>query len=879
MTLSPKISILPQSLEEYIDDIDINYKTPKDNFLGTFIGRILTLQLSQLNGEIPKEVTIEIEIDGNSKKQPAFIISQPNKDEISEEVELKGYDYSIKFDVPFDSSIIQFPCTNLELAQAICNYCGVELENVDFINNNFIITSQKVDSKNNCREIIGMIACDAAGIAFMNENNKVEIRSITETDIVIDDIFEHNFTQKIGPINSVVIAREPISDYIVLKDDESISNNGLTEMKITNNVLIDDNREEAIIPIFNKLNGIEFICATVETYEGFKVKPFDLVKINNQKILVTNINIKYPNILDGSIGSEQLTKTESNYKIAKGIEKRLINAEAKVDKVTGEITQLAQQTTDHEEKISQIEQDVSSITQQVSEIADITRTVIENNEVHITEAMPVEPGTFKIYGHSTYFKYLYPSEELYPSDNLYPAGDYFTLCLDKQSRDNPSEEKKEFRIELEEPLRHFNDVYDEFYVSNVDSVAKVIRRVGINSDGTLYVLENETEETIGELHLLLFEGDNYIYVKEFHNLKYEIEYAILNNFTKNFATSLEVSSKISQTSSQIMQEVNKKVDEEEFGTQLTLNYEALQLAWNQISQYLKMEGINGKATLNIYDKNNNRLMSLSNTGQKFYRNDGTEIGDIGLLTDSEGKNQLVFSLNTESSRDGMAWGIKNSAGKFFPIFQMVAFDYAEQSEYGGYFQMVATLDMLSNEIKLMDTKIVGEVVGGITVYDENGNNYISLGTDNFSICNNQIKFYQNSLGSYTLNFYQNNIANVNNLEAKTISAEDVVADTIVQTSIKQKKKYVKRTDKKALELIGQADICQYQFKGEKTKGHRHYGLVIGENYNCPNEVIAQNGKGIDTYSMISIAWKAIQELKKENEQLRKELEEVKNEKN
>lgn len=40
---------------------------------------------------------------------------------------------------------------------------------------------------------------------------------------------------------------------------------------------------------------------------------------------------------------------------------------------------------------------------------------------------------------------------------------------------------------------------------------------------------------------------------------------------------------------------------------------------------------------------------------------------------------------------------------------------------------------------------------------------------------------------------------------------------------------------------------------------QHYGLVIGEGYNTPEEVISKDGKGVDLYSMISIAWKAIQE--------------------
>lgn len=40
----------------------------------------------------------------------------------------------------------------------------------------------------------------------------------------------------------------------------------------------------------------------------------------------------------------------------------------------------------------------------------------------------------------------------------------------------------------------------------------------------------------------------------------------------------------------------------------------------------------------------------------------------------------------------------------------------------------------------------------------------------------------------------------------------------------------------------------------------HYGLVIGDGYNTPEEVISADGAHINLYSMIALAWKAIQEL-------------------
>ena len=65
-----------------------------------------------------------------------------------------------------------------------------------------------------------------------------------------------------------------------------------------------------------------------------------------------------------------------------------------------------------------------------------------------------------------------------------------------------------------------------------------------------------------------------------------------------------------------------------------------------------------------------------------------------------------------------------------------------------------------------------------------------------------------------------------------------------------------------------------ELKGEKPTGYRHYGLVIGENYNCPNEVISESGKGVEIYSMVALAWKAIQEQQEIIENLEKRIKEL-----
>lgn len=85
----------------------------------------------------------------------------------------------------------------------------------------------------------------------------------------------------------------------------------------------------------------------------------------------------------------------------------------------------------------------------------------------------------------------------------------------------------------------------------------------------------------------------------------------------------------------------------------------------------------------------------------------------------------------------------------------------------------------------------------------------------------------------------------------------------------------KSVTRQGIDIIKSADICEYNFKGQE---HKQIGVVIGKEYNTPTEILAEDKKGVDLYSMISILWKAVQEQQEQIEQLQKEIKELKGEK-
>lgn len=182
-----------------------------------------------------------------------------------------------------------------------------------------------------------------------------------------------------------------------------------------------------------------------------------------------------------------------------------------------------------------------------------------------------------------------------------------------------------------------------------------------------------------------------------------------NNLSNNYYTKTQTESQINQKADSITSSVSKEIakskeeaifdsnadtdeklkeytETEKLGTFIEQNYEYIKYAWNQISQYLKMEGLEGKASLNIYNENNNLLMNLNENGETFYDELGNELGSIGVIK-SEESDVLAFSMpvdweNVDTSRS-MAWGIVDPNGKFLPIFYLAGYYGAENSEYGG----------------------------------------------------------------------------------------------------------------------------------------------------------------------------------------------------
>ncbi len=133
----------------------------------------------------------------------------------------------------------------------------------------------------------------------------------------------------------------------------------------------------------------------------------------------------------------------------------------------------------------------------------------------------------------------------------------YKIIVDKQSRDNPSTEKKEYIINTEE-LRVKGDIYDSIIITKNEDY--VLRRLELTKYKVLKVLKEPIKEPL-DINIELFEGNNYIYLSNLEGNKFYAEYLIKNDFTDLYVTINEMNSAINQSATQIELSVNQKLND------------------------------------------------------------------------------------------------------------------------------------------------------------------------------------------------------------------------------------------------------------------------------------------------------------------------------
>lgn len=339
---------------------------------------ILKSVMKQLDIDSNIEIPVGMEINyqfglkvGNSYEYLDFgnyIVYSVEKQEDTKSYKIVAYDkmlYSMK---DYEDLGVTYPVTIRDYITALCDKIGLTFanENDTFVNyDKEILNELYLDTEGNSlnytyRDVLDELSGVTASIICINDDDELEIRYPSTTGDTIDEEYlkdiNVNFGEKCGPINSVVFSRSEESDNIFMQDEGSIALNGLTEIKIKDNQILNyNNRYDFLEGVYNKLNGFEYYAndfsSTGITYLELGDKYNVLVDNNTYTCIMFNDEIQVTQGLVENIHTDIPEKSETDYKKADKTDRRINQTYLIVNKQEGDITALTSRTTALEDEV------------------------------------------------------------------------------------------------------------------------------------------------------------------------------------------------------------------------------------------------------------------------------------------------------------------------------------------------------------------------------------------------------------------------------------------------------------------------------------------------------------------------------------------------
>ena len=308
----------------------------------------------------------------------SHIVKEKKIDEEQDTITIECYDLMLLSMVPYDL-VVEYPVTVKSYLDAICTRFGWNKRYTTFVNSEIEIEEEKYDSSYTFRDVLDEIAQVAGGmIAFVGD--ELDVIYPTDSGEIIDssNLKTLKMGESYGPVNSLVLARTPQEDNIYLQDEASVSSNGITEIRIENNQIIDSHREDFIEGIFGALKGLHFELFELESFGIGYLKLGDLFTIQtpdgqNHTALMLCDDLQITQGLSETIRLEAPESTETDYTAASESDRVLNKTILKVDKQAQEITALVSKTENIE----------STVDGMVATVTHLTEVMIDSDSVDI----------------------------------------------------------------------------------------------------------------------------------------------------------------------------------------------------------------------------------------------------------------------------------------------------------------------------------------------------------------------------------------------------------------------------------------------------------------------------------------------------------------
>ncbi len=885
----------------------------KPSFSCTLIGTVMLGIELELKTSLPdKKIYVEIVASYNGesatkKYGPYYLKEKPKYNADDKTYTIKIYDEMLKLMVDYIPLDISFPCTIYTFFSKFVGSVGLKNGVENLVNGHILMSSDvyKDIDKFTQRDVLHDIG-QANGVLFYIDEDTIKVIELGKTaSIINDDILKNKnieFGEHFGPINSIVLSRSADSDSIFLSDEENVKINGITEFKISDNQLMNDNNRSQFLPgLLNQLKGIEYDIFDTELvgYGGFS--PLQKVEFhtggNIYYSYVFNNELEFEKGCNEAIYTDMPEETETDYKTSSNTDKLENMVYRIADKQNKKIEDVITSVGENSEKIANVTQSIDEINSTVQSINNFKSVIEGINPLVLNDALPSNILRLEIHAESLVFG---------------PHGyRYCTLILVGEK------ETRNYTITVPIDLENIGDVSDLIVIELNNETGKSELKIEKYIEGSAVRTEPVVTMINQDFPFILFEGKNTINVyagKGLANSKVVGHYLANSELNKYFASKVEVKSEIKQAADEISQSVIENIDDKAFGTKIIQNKDSVKVAWNQIGQNIKIEvDETNNANFNIYDEKGNLLMSLNKDGMTFH--DNGLLGKMGIVTQDK-QEYIAFNvpIDFESQiENGFAWGVTNNKnGIFYPILYIKDFYMGpEQSDVVGGQLVLANCGLTiegQNMITLGNVIMMAQdpLTGDMTFLDRNNFSTIMKITpqnDELGIYKSlkildHIGMYVNQEGaellhvgetSNTESFWttSNGYTHCNELSVggdKTgsiychgnisaygdLEAGGYVSGHIIDMSWHESKRDINKYTKSAIEEIKNTDIYSFLYKDGKAS-KKTIGAVIGENYKCSDEIVSEDGKHISMYSMISLVYKAIQEQQEIIENLEKKI--------
>lgn len=507
-----------------------------------------------------------------------YIVYEVEKQEDTGSYNIICYDkllYSMK---PYEKMNVSYPISIEDYLKTICSHLQIDYsdKNQNFVNYSKIIPTELyldnlgTDLGYTFRDVLDEIAQATASVICINNDDELEVRYINDTGDTIDEEYlkdvNVNFGQKYGKINSVVLSRSAESDNVFISDEESIEQNGLCEIKIIDNQIMNfNNRDEFLPEMFNMLNGLEY-C--INDFSSTGVLYYDILDRYNVRIgensyscIMLNDEINITQGLEEVIYTNIPETSKTDYSKSDKTDRRINQTYLIVDKQNQKIESVVSQIGDRTNKTTSITQDLESIESKVNNVVGITNELYGINELVLNDCMLGDLLEFRIIGNNTVFKQLITGQFKVGPNALVSTGKARIRVIGEELDTsgeviNTTETIHDFGVIG--VLRQLGDVYDEFVLQ--DKKIRVIRRIAVTSDGELFVRETPEIQELGEWSIPLVRGRNRISIIGFTANMYA-KWVIINDYTNMFVPQVEFESKFEQEANKIEVSVTQKVTE------------------------------------------------------------------------------------------------------------------------------------------------------------------------------------------------------------------------------------------------------------------------------------------------------------------------------